>query len=54
MTNIAQDVTDFMPEYYHFAFLLLGLDRMGFSHIAPTDDTIDSYGLLHHVYSLYS
>ena len=54
LTDVAQNIADFMTEYYHFVLLLLGLDHMGFSHIAPTDDTIDSYGLLDHEFSLCS
>ncbi|GAA1415576.1 hypothetical protein AUR04nite_21480 [Glutamicibacter uratoxydans] len=54
LADVAQNVADFMTEYYHFVLLLLGLDRMGFSHIAPTDNTIDSDGLLDHKFSLCS
>jgi len=54
LADVSQDVTDFMTEYYHFVLLLHGLDHMGFSHIAPTDNTIDCDGLLDHKFSLCS
>jgi hypothetical protein len=52
LADIAQDITDFVAKYNHFALLLFALSLIGEAHILPADNAVYGYGLLYHLYRL--
>ncbi|YCH19754.1 hypothetical protein M1E17_07875 [Arthrobacter sp. D1-29] len=52
LADIAQDITNFVTKYNHFALLLFTLALIGEAHILPADNAVYGYGLLYHLYRL--
>ncbi|GAA3316952.1 hypothetical protein GCM10017710_30200 [Arthrobacter ramosus] len=52
LADIAQDITNFVTQYNHFALLLFARCLLGQAHILPADNAVYGYGLLNHLYRL--
>src|SRR4029453_12452580 len=52
LADIAQNITNFVTKYNHFALPLFALCLIGQAHILPADNAVYGYGLLYHLYRL--
>src|SRR4029453_8732423 len=52
LADIAQNITNFVTKYNHFALLLFALCLLSQAHILPADNAVYGYGLLYHLYRL--